>query len=174
MIKILKRFFLFLILLIILSCTRSSDALEFTADLNRGACATNYTRKAPGLCLRNTVNIILSTNSNTCTSTVISELPSNVKSVLLLIEQEVISSATVGLKYNSITFYDSSDSTCLIAMSNVTLSAYEWTAISSTILANSVGPFSHSIGANKTLVSQKETTGNTTNSYTVYIYGYTD
>lgn len=173
MISILKRFFLFLILIGMISCTRA-DALEFTADLNRGPCATNYTRKAPGLCLRNTLNIILSTNSNTCTSTVISELPSNVKSVLLLIEQEVISSATVGLKYNSITFYDSSDSTCLIAMSNVTLSAYEWTAISSTILANSVGPFSHSIGANKTLVSQKETTGNTTNSYTIYITGYTD
>lgn len=173
MINFLKRFFLFLILIGTISCTHA-DALDFTADLNRGPCATNYTRKAPGLCMRNTLNSILSTNSNLCTSTVVTELPDNVKSVLLTVEHEVISSNSVGVKQNSIQLFDSLDSTCTAQVSTILIAAYEWTATAGIQLTKSIGNLTQTIGSNKTLVSIKTTTGNTTNSYTIYIYGYTD
>lgn len=172
MITFLKRFFLFLILIGMISCTHA-DALEFTADLNRGPCATNYTRKAPGLCSRNVQSSIYSSISTTCDLITVTEVDNVAKTVLLDFRLQVDSTNAIGIKQTTIDIFDVSDTTCLNLIRQIEAQVYEFVATpAATIAVIKVHDVNVPISNKEFRV--KRNGGSGSGNIVIAIVGYTD
>ncbi len=170
-------FFLFLLLFLLSIRLASADTLPPQAgigqvDPNRGPCVTNYTRKAPGLCWRNTA--FSHPSSSTCNSfdsKSADGFPATAISVLLGYQLEVQSANGIALRTNTLSVYASSDTSCLsTVLSFNSLSAYEFVATAATRIGFTTG----FIGAIPIVNGILNTQLTTTNLGNIIILGYTD
>lgn len=90
------------------------NALEYKAEMGRGACASGYTRRTPNFC-QQTFNSPGArgawTNQTVCTSRTFytggaAAVPSTATQVLILIEWQATGNGAAGVISNGITFYN--------------------------------------------------------------------
>lgn len=100
-------------LLFVLMVYGPSSALEYGADVNRGPCATNYNRVAPGLCVRNPPLQLISTGSGCETYSLSSEIPANAKTIGVSIFASMDNDGTPNTFLDgTISIYNGDNTTC--------------------------------------------------------------
>lgn len=149
--------------------------LEYGADVNRGPCATGFTRIAPGVCQQITPTAYGPLSAGCNTIDLSSDLPVNAKSVKFGMIVKVLSTNAVGLKTVVLQIYSGSDTTCTNLRSQLTIEAYEFSALASTTIhtSSSVYEFETTTGRNlniRILENPVGTFDGTASSFTLMQY----
>lgn len=146
--------------------------LGYGADVNRGPCATGYTRTAPGLCTKDSPTTYPTSSAcNSRNANSFDSIPLTAKTVILGFQIEVRSQNGIALRSTDLSTYLSSDTTC--AGSVVTfnrLSVYEFVATAATRIGFISGTLGH-VPIVNAIINTKSTGTDTVN---IIIQGYTD
>jgi hypothetical protein len=160
----------------------STDALEYGADLNRGACATGFTRTAPGYCKKSSssnLSITPSGSIGTCVnySYATFGVPVGGKTLDLMAVTDVLSTGGVGGKNTTLIFYFPSDTTCAATFETfVVNSIYEQAATGAgSLLSEITVPVKLTINPSVTYLLNLRLSNAAGASWpTLYIIGYSD
>lgn len=179
----MKRLFLFLSLFGVVACTQA-DALEYNADVNRGACATNFSRYSPGVCYfdgTSTTKLPLNFQGvpadGSCASHAIAA-SAKAKSIALSISLELHAKNAIGQDHMEVDVYLPADTTCSgQIVQSIDLDTYEYVAKATSTIIGVVSlpiygiPYNGSTG----LVNiAGATTSSTLSNYSVTMISYTD
>lgn len=174
----MKKLLFILTLFILFSCG-DVDALEYRADVNRGACETGYTRSAPGLCLRSpgSSSISIGLFSVGCNTKSISSLvPANAKTALLSATGLVKGQGATALRGFVAGVYGDTDTTCVSTASySMAFEVREFVAFTGSILNISYNMGSYPIPSSPTVnIGITELNAGDYGAITIVLTGYTD
>jgi len=155
------------------------NALQYNADVNRGACASNYVRSAPGICLRapGTAGISIGLFSVGCnTKSISASVPANAKTALLSATGIVNGQGATTLRGFVITVYGDTDTTCASTSTySMAFEVREFVAFSGEILEVSYNMGNYPIPSSPTVnVRIVELNAGDYSSASISLIGYTD
>lgn len=142
-------------------------------DPNRGPCVTNYTRKAPGLCLRTAGSYLAVNDAVTGCRTIGTDLPVNAISALVSVVITVQSQNAVALRGGDIIF--SPTGACSVALGEVSFTVMENPAqVAGTVIGIQTQSTVFVPALSGNIFMNAFNTGSGYQNGKVYIVGYTD